>query len=123
MTAAETSRRLYPAPNKKENAEKRWRFSLVKECLGIIAMADGQAVENRALARVVGQDPRALRQTLALFPQIRIMIDPDGKRGLWYGLNPNAPKFEIPGNVPPPTNPICIDGKATEPVCLVHEEG
>lgn len=121
MTAAETSRKLYPAPNKKTNAEKRWRFALVKECLGIISMAPGMAVENRALATAVGQDPRALRQILQQFPQIRVMICPEGRRGLWYTLNPDAPRFEIPGNLPPPPNPICIDGKPTERITLIEE--
>jgi hypothetical protein len=121
MTAADTTRRLYPAPNKKTIAIQRWRFALVKECLGIISMAEGQAVENRALARMVGQDPRALRQMLAIFPQVRIMIDPKGKRGLWYGLNPDGPKFEIPGNVPPPENPVYLVAKSSN--ALIECEG
>ena len=115
-------RRLYSNEASKKKAEQRWRFTLVKECLGIIAMAPGQAVENRALARAVSQDPRALRQMLSRFPQIRILMDPEGRRGLWYSINPECPKFEIPGNRPPPQNPICLDGKSDDKLVLIESE-
>lgn len=109
----------FEAWNTKTVATKKWRFALVKEAIGIITLAEGQTVENKALARVLGQDPRALRQTLQMFPQIRCMIDPAGKRGLWYGINPDAPKLAIPGNVPAPAGAIAIQHKQQE--CLTLE--
>lgn len=123
MTSLETNRMLYPAPARKSLAIRSWRFGLVKECLGIIAMAEGHTVENRALARLVGHDPRGLRQVLERFPQIRILIDPNGKRGMWYALNPNAPKLAIPGNTAPPENPKVIDGKAPERLTFAEKCG
>ena len=106
----------------RENAETHWRFSLVKECIGIITITEGQCVENRALSKMVGHDPRALRNVLQNFEQIRIMIDPNGKRGLWYGLNPDAPKLVIPGNIPLPPGAIAVEHKETERIAFVEGE-
>lgn len=50
------------------------------------------------------------------------MVDPNGKRGLWYSLNPDAPKLKIPDNLPPPPGAVAVETKETERIAFVEGE-
>jgi hypothetical protein len=81
----------------------RWRTETRFYAYGIIAATKLQAVENRALSLALGMDPRGLRTIMERDPHFLCKIDPTGRRGLWYAINPEHAPLQLPGHLEPST--------------------
>lgn len=83
-----------------DRVDRKARMDLRLKIFGLISLTQDKCIENCALARAIGMDPRGLRSLLRNDQHFRPVIRESG-RGLWWFINPDHPKLQIDHEAPP----------------------